>query len=88
MAKIQTPKKPPAEAAKKAKSSAEANKTAKKPVVDEGACIGCMACVNVCPNVFQMNDNGKAEAYNPTGDTEQNIQSAIDSCPTQAISWR
>lgn len=81
MAKTQTAKKPSAEAKKTAPAK-------KVPVVDEGACIGCMACVNVCPNVFQMNDNGKAEAYNPTGDTGQNIQSAIDSCPTQAISWK
>jgi len=67
----------------------QATKTLQKaPVVDEDACIGCMACVNECENVFHMNDSGKAEVYAPTGDTKAKIQAAIDICPVQAISWK
>jgi ferredoxin len=61
---------------------------AKIPVVDDNACIGCTACVGVCPGVFRMNAQNKSEAYNAQGDTEENIQHAIDVCPVQAISWK
>ena len=39
-------------------------------------------CPIICPNVFRMNDENKAEVFNETGDTEENIQSGIDACPT------
>ena len=59
----------------------------KKPKVDEEKCIGCGTCVALCPKTFKLNDEAKAEVINPTGDPEDEIQSAIDSCPTQAIVW-
>ena len=59
----------------------------KLPKVDPGKCIGCGTCAAICSNVFRMNDENKAEAYNPAGDTEENIQQAISSCPVQAIAW-
>lgn len=59
----------------------------KKPKVDEEACIGCGTCVALCPKTFKLNDEAKAIAVNPPGDPESEIQNAIDSCPTQAISW-
>ncbi len=59
----------------------------RKPKVDKEKCIGCITCEVMCPNVFKMNGEMKAEVYNESGDTEENIQMAIDSCPTQAISW-
>lgn len=60
---------------------------AKKPFVDQDICISCGLCVSVCPGVFHFNDAGKSECYNPDGATETEIQSAIDGCPVQAISW-
>ena len=30
--------------------------------VDQDACIGCGLCAGTAPDVFQMNDAGKAEA--------------------------
>ena len=33
-----------------------------KAYVDQDTCIGCGLCASVCPEVFEMNDEGKAEA--------------------------
>jgi ferredoxin len=54
--------------------------------VDE-KCIGCGACASICPEVFQMNDEGLAEAYvNPVpSDLEESAQEAADGCPVDAI---
>lgn len=60
---------------------------AKKPVVDKNLCISCGACVAVCPNTFKMGNDGKSEVVNPQGESEEQIQGAIDGCPVKAISW-
>jgi len=42
----------------------------------------------MAPATFKMTeDSTKAEVLNPAGDAEAAVQMAIDSCPTQAISW-
>ena len=54
--------------------------------VDQGTCIGCGVCVDTCPEVFQLNEDGKAEAIADT--TEENrsgVLEAIDNCPVSAI---
>jgi len=56
------------------------------PKVDPNLCIGCGLCIQLCPAVFELGDDGKSHVINPTGDSEENIQSAIDSCPVSAIS--
>jgi len=60
----------------------------KKLVVDQDTCIGCGTCAALCPKVFKMKDNGKAEVIDQTADTQENIQNAIDSCPVGAIAWK
>lgn len=57
------------------------------PWVDPNICVGTTACVEACPKVFRLNEEGKSEAYNPAGDTTEKIQEAIDSCPVAAIKW-
>lgn len=54
--------------------------------VDKEACIGCGLCTTIAENTFELGDDGKAEVKNPTGDSEEKIQDAIDSCPVSAIS--
>ncbi len=51
--------------------------------VDEETCIGCGVCESICPDVFKMNDDGKAEVVKPEG--ADCAQEAADACPTGAI---
>ncbi|RLG11010.1 ferredoxin [Candidatus Pacearchaeota archaeon] len=50
--------------------------------IDKQKCVGCGACVSICPEAFEMKD-GKAEVKSQDADC---IDEAIDSCPVQAIS--
>jgi ferredoxin len=64
-------------------------------------CVGCEACVELCPGIFRMNeDTGRAEiipesmAENSMQDsgingdnTEECIQRAINICPADCIHW-
>jgi len=52
--------------------------------VDQGACIGCGACVALCPSVFEMSDDGKSVVISQ--DNVACAQDAAASCPVQAIS--
>mgnify|MGYP003825448269 FL=1 len=56
--------------------------------VDPNICIGCTLCNQICPAVYEMQDDGKSKAVNPTADTEEKIQQSIDACPVTAISWK
>ena len=58
------------------------------PVIAEEECIGCQACVEICPEVFAFNDSlGWAMVLYPEGAPEEKIQAAIDLCPTHCIRW-
>jgi len=51
--------------------------------VNQELCLGCGACASLCPDVFKMNEAGKAEAI-----SQENIdcaKNAAESCPVQAI---
>jgi len=62
---------------------------AKEAWVDQDTCISCGLCVDSVPEVFRFADNGKAECFNATGASEDEIQhSAIDVCPVSCIHWR
>jgi ferredoxin len=57
-------------------------------IIDEEACIGCGSCVEVCPDVFRMNeDKEKAEIVTVQEDSEECIEEAIDTCPVSCIHW-
>lgn len=61
---------------------------AKKAKIDPTLCIGCGTCPALAPKSFIMDDqSGKAIVIDPAGDPEETVQSAIDSCPVQAILW-
>ena len=59
-----------------------------KVKVSHDACIGCGACVSICPEVFSFNDDGYAKAIiNEVDNDDLNkVIEAIESCPTEAIS--
>lgn len=51
--------------------------------VDKNKCIGCGMCVNLCPNVFALNAEGKSEVISQNDvDCARN---AANSCPVNAI---
>ena len=54
--------------------------------VDKDGCISCGQCVNICPEVFFMADDGVADSY---GEVEKKDEdSAIearDACPVSVI---
>lgn len=60
----------------------------KVPFVDPEVCIGCSACAALAPNVYEMQADGKSKVVNGEGDSEENIQRTIDTCPVTAISWK
>lgn len=54
--------------------------------VDQDACVGCGACEATCPEVFKLNDDGKAEAVaDTTAANSADVQDAINNCPMEAI---
>jgi ferredoxin len=59
-----------------------------KAVVDPDTCIGCEACVGICPEVFEMRG---ALAYTYTdpvpADKEASAREAAEACPTSAITF-
>lgn len=55
------------------------------PKVDQKKCIGCGACVAVCPDVFELNKDGKSVVKNPKGCSKCDCKAAADTCPVQAI---
>ncbi|MDD6711557.1 ferredoxin [Sharpea azabuensis] len=51
-------------------------------------CIGCGACTAVCPDVFDLNDEGKAEnimGEDIPEDLMDACKEAAESCPVEAI---
>lgn len=55
-----------------------------KPEINEKECIGCGACVAMCPQgVLEMSDDGKAKVVHP--EKCDNKWACIESCPVEAI---
>lgn len=54
--------------------------------IDEEECIGCQTCVELCPEVFDFDqDTEKAQVRSEAMGSEGCIQEAVDSCPTSCI---
>ena len=55
--------------------------------VDQEACIGCGACANTCPEVFEIIDFKSHVKLNPVPEEfEDDVMNAADHCPENAIS--
>jgi len=50
-------------------------------------CTGCELCVNICPDMIEMTEEGiaKLTVNEVPEDKEENIREASDSCPAEAI---
>lgn len=55
-------------------------------VIDEQECIGCETCVELCPDVFEMNEDGEKAIVKDPDSTLECVEESIDSCPSEAIS--
>ena len=58
-----------------------------KAIVDRDACIGCGLCESICPEVFELNDEGIAVVLVdkiPAG-SEECARQSEDECPVEAI---
>jgi len=53
--------------------------------VDQETCIGCAMCVDLCKNVFEM-DEEEAKAKVISQKEVDSLKEAIESCPVDAIS--
>lgn len=59
-----------------------------KATIDRPGCISCGICPSICPEVFQMADDGLAEVIVdviPSG-SEGTAEEAKESCPVSVIS--
>lgn len=57
-----------------------------KAIVDRDGCISCGLCVETCPEVFRMAEDGIAEAYgNVTPDNATSAETAEENCPVAVI---
>jgi ferredoxin len=54
--------------------------------VDRSLCMGSGQCCWYAPNTFDQDDATIAIVIDPQGDPAETIQTAVDCCPTQAIS--
>lgn len=59
-----------------------------KAFVDRDECIGCGLCASICPEVFEMDDEGIAAVIVETVPSSaiECTKEAEESCPTSAIS--
>jgi ferredoxin len=58
-----------------------------KAYVDKDLCISCGLCPSICPEVFEMEDDGKAGVVTDEvpKEVEDSAKEAEGSCPTSAI---
>jgi ferredoxin len=57
-----------------------------KVTVDEETCIGCEACVDACPEVFEMaGDKAVAKMSKVPDNLIKSCREAAEGCPVEAI---
>lgn len=58
-----------------------------KATIDRDGCIGCGLCPSVCPEVFQMADDGLAEVIVDVipSNAEGTAEEAREGCPVSVI---
>jgi ferredoxin len=56
--------------------------------VDHARCVGNGTCLTIASNVFAHNADRQSVVVNPTGDPNDQILEAAETCPVSAITVR
>jgi len=60
----------------------------KKVIIDTDECVGCESCVELCPDVFEFDEETeKTHVKLSEGGDEECIEEAISTCPVECIHW-
>lgn len=59
----------------------------KRPEVELSDCIRCGVCVEVCPEVFMMNETGFIQVDDLDCYPGEKVEDAIKNCPMDCIQW-
>ncbi len=63
-------------------------KMGKRVYIDQEECIGCGSCQEICPEVFQLDEEiEKAQVIKAEGGPEELIEEAMAECPMSCIFW-
>lgn len=54
--------------------------------VDKKKCIGYGLCIELCPEVFELGEDGKSQVKTNAKKNTKCIKDAVASCPVNAIS--
>ena len=53
--------------------------------VDRDGCIGCGVCAQICPDVFQLDEEGLSKVIAKPDGFEDQVNEAADTCPVEVI---
>ncbi|MBU0988502.1 MAG: ferredoxin [Proteobacteria bacterium] len=59
----------------------------KIPVVELSECILCEICVEICPQVFTLNESGYIQVSDLSEYPQSEVDEAIKNCPMDCICW-
>lgn len=60
----------------------------KKVIIDMEECIGCESCVELCPEIFEFDEEQeKAIVISAEGYDEACVEEAMETCPVDCILW-
>jgi len=59
--------------------------TGKSILIDVYECNGCGSCVEICPEVFVLDDNEKATLLDSEAEITEKVEEAAAYCPQKCI---
>lgn len=54
-------------------------------IINKNLCIGCGVCASLCPENFQIDNDGKSKVISQKN--QKCAKQAAQNCPGQAITW-